>query len=346
MYEVDAGIHRGVDMAKPARAFEEFVLGSQRHGDELIVIGGPPRSGTTLVQNILDMHPDIIGGPEFLHLPDIVKLRQQLFTSLSRGWLDVYCTHEQVDTQLRVLLESLLGQVRAGQEARIISEKTPQNVFAFSAIAELFPGARFINVVRDPRAIVASLLQVYTRAKKKGVTVYPDYTTNTSAAIRYTRKCFNAGFAASHRFPDRIYTLSYENLVCHPETETKNLCNFLGIEWQTAMLRPSTKQHLGEKPITAKSGEIWYDKKDYYRDPDLTSLEKWKDTLSVVQQAMVTRAFKDSADLIRLGYNLKIKEFTWKARASASLVELGGKGVRRLRPLFHTRKSSDIRLKI
>ena len=333
-------------MAKSTREIEEVVLGSQSHGDELIVIGGPPRSGTTLVQNILDMHPDIIGGPEFLHLPDIAKLRKQLFTSTSRGWLDVYCTNEQIDAQLRALLKSLLERVRAGQESRIISEKTPQNVFAFSDIAELYPGARFINVVRDPRAIVASLLQVYTRARNKGVTVYPEYTTNTSAAIRYTRNCLNAGFAASNRFPDRVYTLSYENLVRDPETETKNLCKFLGIEWTIEMLRPSTKEHLGEKPITANSGEIWYDKKNYYRDPDLTSIEKWKKTLSVVQQAMVTRAFKDSKDLIQLGYNLRIKEFTLKARVFASMAEIGGKGIRRLQPLFHPRKSSDIHLKI
>ena len=44
-------------------------------GSRFIFVGGAPRSGTTLVQNMLDSHPDILGGPEFIHIPDIINLR-------------------------------------------------------------------------------------------------------------------------------------------------------------------------------------------------------------------------------------------------------------------------------
>lgn len=49
-------------------------------GKRYILVGGAPRSGTTLLQNILDSHPDIVGGPEFMHLRDFVELRKTLVT--------------------------------------------------------------------------------------------------------------------------------------------------------------------------------------------------------------------------------------------------------------------------
>lgn len=46
-------------------------------GERLIFTGGAARSGTTLVQNILDSHPDIVGGPEFLHLEDLMAFKKK-----------------------------------------------------------------------------------------------------------------------------------------------------------------------------------------------------------------------------------------------------------------------------
>ena len=64
-------------------------MGELSRGKRFVFIGGSPRSGTTLVQNILDSHPVICGGPEFHHLPDIMNLRKALRDSIAKGWIDL-----------------------------------------------------------------------------------------------------------------------------------------------------------------------------------------------------------------------------------------------------------------
>ena len=56
-------------------------------GNKFIFVGGAGRSGTTMVQNVLDSHPDIIGGPQFRNIPDIIDLRKKLHELMEIGAL-------------------------------------------------------------------------------------------------------------------------------------------------------------------------------------------------------------------------------------------------------------------
>lgn len=271
------------------------------NGERFIFVGGAPRSGTTLVQNMLDCHPDVWGGPEFLHLPDITAVRDKLRDSVGRGWIDHYVSREQLDALTRGLIEALLLPAADGANKKWLSEKSPQNVFAFAALVEMFPAAHFLHVVRDPRAVVASLLQVGTRAKEKGVPSAA-YTYTCSGAIAYTRKCLEAGFAATRSAPGRIYTVVYEQLVQNPDPASRALCAYLGIDWTEQMLRPGDVQHVGEKAITQASGEVWYDQASYQRNIDAHSLEDWRQKLTPAQQHEITAAFAGHVDLENLGY--------------------------------------------
>lgn len=272
-------------------------------GVRLIFVGGSPRSGTTLLQNILDSHPDIFGGPEFLHLPDIIDLRTKLHRSLNREWITLYCSHEQIDAKIRAFIESFFSPVVATHQAKFLSEKTPENVLVFSELAELFPEARFIHVVRDPRAIVASMLEVGARAREKKVRT-SRFTYNIHEAIQYLQKCLDAGFRAGQAFPDKVLTVRYERLVTKPEQEIRKICNHLGVDWHPAMMTPADQRHYGEHAITVKSDELWYDRQTYYSNPNTTSLEKWKRTLTPAQQIAVINAFGDNGELQALGYEL------------------------------------------
>ena len=261
-------------------------------GTRFIFVGGSPRSGTTLVQNMLDSHPDICGGPEFLHLPGIIGVRKKLHQSIAREWIDEFCSYDDVDQLTSLFIESLLLPLADRYECKFLSEKTPANVLIFSELMELFPGARFIHVVRDPRAIINSMLQVGLRAEKKGRKTQ-DFTISTRAAINYVKKCFRAGFSAAESAPAKVLTVSYEKLVIDPEHETKRICNFLGIEWSRQMMHPASQRHLGEKAVTKRSGEVWYDTKTYNRDPEPHEIDKWKIHLTPFQKIMITVSFRD-----------------------------------------------------
>jgi hypothetical protein len=280
------------------------INGSSIEEDKLIIVGGAPRSGTTLVQNMLSAHPSVLGGPEALHLHDILEVRKRILSSLARGWLDFYCDKETIDTCFRWTIMELLAPVDGMQGRRYLSEKTPENVLAFADLAELLPEARFVHVVRDPRGVVNSLLKVGRRARQKGLRPAPQ-TASLRGAIEYTRKCVEAGFAAATKMPQRIHTLVYERLVSAPEQESRMLCAFLGLEWSDQMMRPSAHRLPGEWALTVGSDEVWYTPEEYRRDPETRSVETWRDDLTRLQQAAIANAFGDMREYERLGYTLE-----------------------------------------
>jgi len=274
-------------------------------GDRLIFIGGSPRSGTTLIQNMMDSHPLILGGPEFLHLPDIIELRRKLHSSIDREWIDIICTRDDVDSHIISLIKSLFLPLADKHRCEYYSEKTPENILVFLELIELFPEARFIQVIRDPRAIISSMQQVKKRAIEKGIKP-PIFTTNTTTSVAYIKKCFDAGFKTSKHAPGKVLTVVYEHLLANPEMETKRICEYLGMEWSDLMLRPGDKDHLGNRAITVKSNEIWYDSKTYNRNLAIQNVGKWKSELALYHQLRATMVFAGNRELMQYGYDFSI----------------------------------------
>jgi hypothetical protein len=262
---------------------------------------------------MLDCHAEIYGGPEFLHIPDIVRVRSSLHGSIARKWIDLICSREQVDKITAAWIEAFLLPLADSQGARFLSEKTPMNVLVFPQLIELFPKARLIFVVRDPRAIVSSLLEVGAKARAKRLKP-PLFTQNLLAAILYTRDCLEKGFQAVEAAPERVYIVVYERLVRAPLEETKAICDFLQIAWEPSMLRPASKQHTGEGAITVFSNEIWYDAKAYYKDPEPDRVDRWKHQLSLTDQVTIAHWFRASQGLRTLGYDLSVAQCSPGAR--------------------------------
>lgn len=285
-------------------------MGDQNRGNRLIFIGGAPRSGTTLVQNILDSHPDICGGPELLHIPDIIELRKKLHNSIEKEYINILCTHADVDEYICSLIEHLLLPLSDKYGCKLLSEKTPQNVLVLSELISLFPASRFIFVVRDPRAIVSSMIQVRKLGEKGGISL-PQYFT-TMGAIRYSMHCFREGFAAAEIAPEKVLIVVYERLVKDVKNETKKICNFLGIEWSSQMMIPGQLKHLGEKAIT--KDQIWYDTRRYYSNPETQHIDKWKTQLTLIQQLLITICYVGYEDLVKLGYDFSLNNLIQSKR--------------------------------
>ncbi len=286
--------------------------------NRLIIIGGSPRSGTTLLQNMLDCHPQILGGPEFLHLPDIIELRKKLRTSLDREWINLICSYEDVDNRIREMIEGFLIRFADRKKTTLLCEKTPESILVFTELAEVLPEAHFIHIVRDPRATIASLLEVGKKASQKGQ-VPPKQTRNIDAAIHCVKQCLNKGFDAIDNVPNRLLTIRYEDLTSEPEAITKKICAFLKLEWHPELCSPGEKEHIGEQAITVNSNEIWYDKKSYNRNPGTESLEKWKQTLTPLQQIEIVKTFNKNSRLTELGYKLSLTHLSMTERTIATL---------------------------
>ncbi len=268
-------------------------------GERLIFIGGCPRSGTTLLQNILDSHPGIYGGPEFTYIPQIMKLRRTLLASIEAGSnIASFCRVAQVNEAVGDMLENLLLPAADRRDCTYLSEKTPFNVLAFTDLLEVFPRTRCIQVVRDPRAIVLSMMQVGIKARNKGINP-PSFSQTVDAAIECIDECLKEGMKAARMAPQRVYTLCFETLVSDPQTTVSSLCDFLRLEPVDSMRNPSKYQHEGEKSLDG----VFYDRDMYYRDPDRSIADKWKKQLHPNVQKLVVDYFQTHPDYIELGYN-------------------------------------------
>lgn len=291
-------------------------------GSNLIFIGGCPRSGTTLAQLMLDSHPSVCGGPEFDRVPDIIELRDRLRSSVDSGRISVYCTREGVNREIGALIERLLAPYADERGCEMISEKTPFNALIFEELLEILPGARFVFCVRDPRAVVASMLEVGKRAKEKGQTS-PGYTRNLYSAIRTIKATNDAGFRAAAR-SERVLTVVYERLVDQPERETTRICEFLGLPWAGEMLTPGEKRHDVENNLDG----VWYTKDMFYSNPDPTRSRGWRKQLTAEQQAAISAAFGGDVNLEALGYDLSSDNFPATTRTASRAKLLAYSGLR------------------
>ncbi|MEM1145779.1 MAG: sulfotransferase [Pseudomonadota bacterium] len=287
------------------------------NSNRFVFLGGCPRSGTTLVQNMLDSHPHIAGGPEFLHLVDIVGLRNKLHGSINKGWIDLFCSAEQVDDEVRRLIETLLLQFVDAQQVPLLSEKSPENILVFSELVQLFPEAKFIHIFRDPRAVVASLLATGARARAKGEEP-ASHTADLDSAVRFTRSCLRSGLKAEEAWPGRIHRVCYEELVEDPEGVTRSVCEYLEVPWSSEMLRPGEHTHAGEAAITVRSKEIWYDRSTYYSNPDPAKVDKWRTSLTLAQQVAIEEALRGLSVFKRFGYDLSMADSNGSVRKATA----------------------------
>jgi Sulfotransferase family len=193
-----------------------------------VIVAGVPRTGVRLLAAILDAHPALASGPD---LPVIATMVQQ--------WHEIH-THlaEHHEKNHRVAP----GQSRAAFREATLKlfvprlESTGKQRFvlqSFAAVAlldrfaSLFPEARFLFTVRDPRAVVQSLLQCNWRDVKTGEAL--PYTRDPVAAARFTAHHLASGLprARALRSEGRLMMVHYERVCTDPAAAMVQVGAFL-----------------------------------------------------------------------------------------------------------------------
>jgi Sulfotransferase family len=131
-------------------------------GTKLIFLVGAPRSGTTWLQILLSSMPEIATINEThlfsLYLKPLFSTWRQLADApRTIGFHDLF-TSEEWQKSIREFAYALLSKILNHKPtARIVLEKSPDHVRCWREIHSTFPDASFIHLIRDPRAVVASL---------------------------------------------------------------------------------------------------------------------------------------------------------------------------------------------
>ena len=235
---------RQVDAIQAAFAPETLARASNPAlGDSVIFIVSLPRSGSTLVEQILAAHPDVEGASELPDLETVIleesALRKQRFPE----WV---ANASAADWQR--LGQRYLHRTRRWREQKPrFTDKMPDNWLLAGAALAMLPGARVVNVRRDP---VETCWSCFKQVFGAGRHAYSYDLADLAETWRdYDRLCR----FWSARFPDRMREQSYERLVSDPEGETRALLDFCGLAFDPACLR----SHEAERSVrTASAAQV------------------------------------------------------------------------------------------
>lgn len=193
-----------------------------------VFIVGMPRSGTSLVEQIIDCHPQAHGAGERTWVPDI----SGTIAEQSQGRGTYPACMETVDGALLdrhadPLLETL-AQISGGA-ARVI-DKLPHNHLHLGLIEQLFPNARILHCKRDP---IDTCLSCYFQNFYAGHDYSYDLTSLGQHYRLYERAMEH--WKKVSKLP--ILDVSYQELVEDQERVSRGMIDFLGLEWDDACLR-------------------------------------------------------------------------------------------------------------
>ena len=192
-----------------------------------IFILGAPRSGTTLLRLMLDSHPCISCGPETIFFTDMRSIFDRAWSHLELYGFPREYWRERMAEFLDAPLRAYAGKRGKPRWA----EKTPQYTLHVGFLAEVFPDAQFIHILRDGRDVVASHLARWGfRSAWCSVDVW-------RSSINHARRF---GVEA---LPARYLEVRYEDLVRSPKPTMRTLLEFLGEPWDDAVLRYETASH-------------------------------------------------------------------------------------------------------
>ncbi|MEZ6243570.1 MAG: sulfotransferase [Phycisphaerales bacterium] len=193
-------------------------------------IVGMPRSGTTLVENILDAHPDIHAAGELMLIPNIYTAHFPKGKPLA-DQLKRFSERDAAAASSQYL--SALDAI--APDARFVIDKRPHNFIYLGFMALLFPGARFIHTTRDPRDIG---LSCYFRNFLHAFAWTTDLRWIASFYAVYARLMHHwERVIPESGLPFEMIELRYEEVLADQESASRRLLDFLGLDWTDEVLR-------------------------------------------------------------------------------------------------------------
>ncbi len=228
-----AAVRAQVD-ATIAKFGPKFVQESEGLGvqsDRPVFIVGMPRSGTTLLEQIVSSHPEVSAAGELGGWP-----------AMTNGPFQTAKTVPGIKEVQAIASEFLERLERASEPARFTTEKSPQNYMVLGPILAAFPNAHILHCRRNA---LDTCLSIYTTSFMSGpdfahdrmalVTAYREY----SRLMEHWRKVLPA---------DRLLEIDYEGLVEDRETVIRRILEFLGLPWDEACMYHERNEHAISTP--------------------------------------------------------------------------------------------------
>ena len=185
-----------------------------------IFIVGMPRSGTTLVEQIISSHSQVTGAGE-------LNFASQFGAAIATG-----ITEKNNESLLDFRSKYLDKLKNVSNGNLIVTDKTPQNFLYIGLLAAAFPEAKIIHVKRNPAAVCWANYKKYFGSKSIG------YCYAIDDIISYHKLYESLMVFWTNTLTNRIYKLDYEQLTVNQESETRQLIDHLDLDWDEKCLSP------------------------------------------------------------------------------------------------------------
>ena len=243
------------------KVFDESFFENRKHwqGSDKspVFIVGMPRSGTTLLEQILCSHPSVYGAGELIELSEVISAK----TSASADKPFTAGVHILSEADIRKIGDEYVKRVwKLSPESQYITDKMPANFFYLGLIHLALPNAKIIHAMRDP---MDSCFSCFSRLFNDTMEFAYDQGTLGRYYVRYMKlmqhwhKVLPKG---------RILDLPYEQMIADTEGQARKILEFVGLPWDENCLNFHQNKRL------VKTASVAQVRKPIYK----TSVARWK----------------------------------------------------------------------
>ena len=194
----------------------------------IIFVVGMPRSGTSLIEQILSSNDNVYGAGE---LPFIGNLAENLFFK-NKIKLNFNSLEDVEDEEFIKLNNDYFKKLSSFEtNKKIFIDKAPFNFKWIGLIKKIIPNSKIIHCRRDAMDICWSNYKNFFSSIKMN---YANNFKNISTFYNLYLDIMNYW---KNKFGKEIYDIDYENLIKNPEKEIKNLVSFCGLDWNENYLK-------------------------------------------------------------------------------------------------------------
>jgi hypothetical protein len=299
---------------------------------QLIFVVGCPRSGTTWLQLLLSQHPAVATLQESHVFPSYISPAFKLWRKESEqksvtGLTSILDRDQFVQLWRQFAEQMLCVSLVDKPKASFILEKTPNHIYHGPEILELFPSAYFVHIIRDPRAVVASLMDA-GRSWARGWAPQ-----SAQPAAEMWRNAVLHG-RALNGLTERYLEVSYESMLAKPETELGRVIEMIGLGPDPDFCHRAAEA-CSASSLSGGKFKAWVPKSMDAAKANTVRKAKpdsWKTELTRFQISTVEHVTRD---LLRIyGYTPEIKEgplLSMRVRLGGTIGKFGHRVGRRLK---------------
>lgn len=203
-----------------------------------VLIAGMPRSGSTLLEQILASHSEVTGASELKYLHQLVTKHSSEYP---------YCFRQYNSQDYHLLAEKYLSLTKRWyQSTNYYTDKMPRNINYAGVLLLAFPNSRLIHTQRNEMDVC---LSVYKQYFESGC----EYSYDMTELVSYYKFQDQLARHWKSLFPDRVMSVKYENVVSDIENEIRHVLNFLNLDFDKNCLNfHQTKRDIK----TASAGQV------------------------------------------------------------------------------------------